>query len=264
MLAPGNRGAKFNYCLESHRKRTLKSLGNNSQIMDMFDKEKRTHFNPSYTIRIYFELKKVEIEVVDSKKLHHILIFPKHPKSKFIEQHTKDKFERKSPVGECSTKMAFLLKSVKIFALETETNYKWKIKVPLIYKIIQYAFLRNGEIFLFMVSLVTNLLIFTDFERGTGDDTTFVPATNYATIIIDITTFIEVGVSLFLGIFWFLLRYPESVKSRKLRRVEGLEEHEAEIAMKVRSWNDFKLDYLDSFIEKSVPQSLLAHFFFSL
>lgn len=78
--------------------------------------------------------------------------------------------------------------------------------------------------------------------------------------IIDITTFIEVGVSCFLGLFWFVLRWPESIKVRKLRRVEGLEEAEAEKAMAGSGWADFKVDYIDSWIQKSVPQSLLAHF----
>lgn len=149
LLAPGDKGAKFNYCLEAQRKRTLKALGAGCTFADMSKKEWYRDFNPIFTIRVYFDIKKVHIEVVDQTNLHHMIVFPLHPKSKFIELHTKEKFEKKSPVGECSTKMTYLLNNVKIFALETETNYYWKIKIPMIHTIIQYQFLRRGEIFLF-------------------------------------------------------------------------------------------------------------------
>jgi hypothetical protein len=107
--------------------------------------------------------------------------------------------------------------------------------------------------------VLTNFLILIDFTRDPvlGQ---FEADSSMIGTIIDITTFIEVGVSLFLGIFWFGLRWPESIKVRKLRRVEGLEEAEAEKAMAGSGWADFKVDYIDSWIQKSVPQSLLAHF----
>ncbi len=107
--------------------------------------------------------------------------------------------------------------------------------------------------------MLTNFLILIDFTRDPvlGQ---FEADSSMIGTIIDITTFIEVGVSLFLGIFWFGLRWPESIKVRKLRRVEGLEEAEAEKAMAGSGWADFKVDYIDSWIQKSVPQSLLAHF----
>jgi hypothetical protein len=111
--------------------------------------------------------------------------------------------------------------------------------------------------------VLTNFLILIDFTRDPllGQ---FEANNSMIGTIIDITTFIEVGVSLFLGLFWFGLRWPESIKVRKLRRVEGLEEAEAEKAMAGSGWADFKVDYIDSWIQKSVPQSLLAHFTCSL
>jgi hypothetical protein len=111
--------------------------------------------------------------------------------------------------------------------------------------------------------VLTNFLILIDFTRDPliGH---FEANNSMIGTIIDITTFIEVGVSLFLGLFWFGLRWPESIKVRKLRRVEGLEEAEAEKAMAGSGWADFKVDYIDSWIQKSVPQSLLAHFTCSL
>ena len=107
--------------------------------------------------------------------------------------------------------------------------------------------------------MLTNFLILIDFTRAPVLGQFEADCSMIGTII-DITTFIEVGVSLFLGIFWFGLRWPESIKVRKLRRVEGLEEAEAEKAMAGSGWADFKVDYIDSWIQKSVPQSLLAHF----
>ena len=115
----------------------------------MIKKEWDRSFNLIFTIRLYFDIKKVHIEVVDQTNLHFMTVFPVHPKSKFIELHAKEKPEKKSLVGECSTKLTFLLNNVNIFALETETNYYWKIKIPMIHTIIQYQFLRRGEIFLF-------------------------------------------------------------------------------------------------------------------
>jgi hypothetical protein len=111
--------------------------------------------------------------------------------------------------------------------------------------------------------VLTNFLILIDFQRDPilekfGHNSPMIGK------IIDITTFIEVFVSFFLGVFWFVLRWPESIKVRKLRRVEGLEEAEAEKAMAGSGWADFKVDYIDSWIQKSVPQSLLAHFTCSL
>ena len=63
-----------------------------------------------------------------------------------------------------------------------------------------------------------------------------------------------------LGGIWFVLRLPESIKVRKLRRVEGLEEAESQKAMAGSGWVDSKVDYIESRIQKSAPQSLLAHF----
>ena len=262
LQSPGEKGAKFSYFLDAQRKRIIKTIG--GEFDELKSKEFWKDFDPTYTIRVYFDIKKIEIEVVDQSKSHQILTFFLHPKSKFISDQTKSQFEKDSPLSECSTKMLYLINNVKYFAIESDNNYYWKTHNVFIYNWNDIKVYRLGLLILFGISCTINLLILLNYIKDPVTKKLIgkYPLLNTA---ITILTFAEALSSLIQCISWFIFRYNESILISKFKRVGAIQSDSGdEKNLDSKNFSDFYNDYIDSFAKIRIVQNLIIHFTFSL
>ena len=233
-------------------------------MKNMRSSENSYDYPPEYTMRCYFDLIKRQIEVVDQGGNNHFITFFKHPKSKYISDDTKLKFELNHPIDDSSNKMRHLFRMAKEFLIESDRMYKWKTYNRFIYMCNHNYTYKNGLRTQYFLTIVVNSIIMVNFQKT--DSTNFDGTTDTIKLIIRIQTIIEIVFSGGIGLVsWLLFKYPEAInmnKSRLLNFKDEFVEYKAKSCKK--ALGEWSFIYIESFFCKRVPQNQLLHFICSL